>query len=98
MTLRVDPDRNEVRALKEALNWRGRDVLEIGCGDGRLTRRLAALGARVRAIDPDAALVRAARCATTAKDRPRVRFRVGRAGRLEYPAATFDAVVLSWSL
>jgi ubiquinone/menaquinone biosynthesis C-methylase UbiE len=98
MTLRVDPERNEVQALKQALDWRGRDVLEIGCGDGRLTRRLAALGARVRAIDPDPALVRAARRETAAKDRPRVRFRVGRAGRLEYPAAAFDAVVLSWSL
>jgi ubiquinone/menaquinone biosynthesis C-methylase UbiE len=98
MALRVDPERNEVQALKQALDWRGRDVLEIGCGDGRLTRRLAALGARVRAIDPDPALVRAARRGIAAKDRPRVRFRVGRAGRLEYPAAAFDAVVLSWSL
>jgi ubiquinone/menaquinone biosynthesis C-methylase UbiE len=98
MTLRVDPERNEVRALKQALDWRDRDVLEIGCGDGRLTRRLAALGARVRAIDPDPALVRAARQALTPRDRERVHFRVGRAGRLEYPAAAFDAVVLSWSL
>ena len=98
MPLRVDPERNELHALKRALDWRGREVLEIGCGDGRLTRRLAALGARVRAIDPDAALVRAARRGTAAKDRPRIRFRVGRAGRLEYPAATFDAVLLSWSL
>ena len=98
MTLRVDPERNEVRVLEDVLDWRGREVLEIGCGEGRLTRRLAALGARVSAIDPDPALVRAARRATTPKDRPRVRFRVGRAGRLEYPAAVFDAVVLSWSL
>jgi 2-polyprenyl-6-hydroxyphenyl methylase / 3-demethylubiquinone-9 3-methyltransferase len=98
MTLRIDPERNEVQALKQAIDWRGREVLEIGCGDGRLTRRLAALGARVRAIDPDAALVRAARLETAPKDRARVRFRVGNAGLLEYPAAAFDAVVLSWSL
>lgn len=98
MTLRIDPERNEVHALKRAIDWRGRDVLEIGCGDGRLTRRLAALGARVRAIDPDAALIRAARRARSPKDRSRVGFRVGGAGRLEFPTAAFDVVVLSWSL
>jgi 2-polyprenyl-3-methyl-5-hydroxy-6-metoxy-1,4-benzoquinol methylase len=98
MTLRIDPERNEPRALEEVLDWRGRDVLEIGCGDGRLTRRLAALGARVRAIDPDAGLIRAARRGTLRKDRSRVRFRVGGAGRLEFPPTAFDVVVLSWSL
>ena len=57
MRLQVDPEGNEVRALRRAGPWRGKRVLEIGCGEGRLTLRLAGLGARVDAIDPDAGQV-----------------------------------------
>ena len=98
MPLYIDPEQNEVRALKQATDWRGRRVLEIGCGDGRLTRRLARLGARVRAIDPDAALIRAARRGLPKRFASQVRFQVGRSGRLEYPRETFDIVVFSWVL
>jgi 2-polyprenyl-3-methyl-5-hydroxy-6-metoxy-1,4-benzoquinol methylase len=87
-----------VRALKQVADWRDRRVLEIGCGDGRLTRRLARLGAKVQAIDADAELIRAARRGFPRTLAPRVRFHVGRAGRLEYPKETFDLAVFSWVL
>lgn len=38
----------------------GLDVLDIGCGDGRLAIQMARAGARVVGIDPDAAMLRAA--------------------------------------
>ena len=98
MTLRIDPEQNEVRALKQVANWRGKCVLEIGCGHGRLTRRLARLGAQVQAIDPDAALIRLARQGLPLSFAPRVRFHVGTAGRLKYPSGAFDLVVFSWVL
>ncbi|MGQ0604456.1 MAG: class I SAM-dependent methyltransferase [Anaerolineales bacterium] len=98
MTLRIDPEQNEVRALKQVTDWRGKRVLEIGCGDGRLTRRLARLGAQVQAIDADAALIRAARKGLPQSFAPRVRFHVGSAGRLEYSKGAFDLVVFSWVL
>ena len=98
MPLRVDPEQNEVRALEQAADWRGRSVLEVGCGDGRLTRRLARLGARVQAVDPNAELIRAARERLPARLAGRVRFDVGTAGRLEYASGTFDTVVFSWAL
>jgi 2-polyprenyl-3-methyl-5-hydroxy-6-metoxy-1,4-benzoquinol methylase len=96
MAIRIDPERNEVDALRRVGDWRGRRVLEIGCGDGRLTHRLAGLGARVQAIDPDAALIRKARRKLPSSFAPRVRFRVGTADSLEFPAETFDLVVYSW--
>ena len=34
MPLRVDPEQNEVRALKGVTDWRRKRVLEIGCGNG----------------------------------------------------------------
>lgn len=98
MTLRIDPEQNEVRALKQVAHWSGQRVLEIGCGDGRLTQRLARLGAQVLAIDPDATLIRAARKRLPKRLAPQVRFQVGRAGRLEFAQGSFDLVVFSWVL
>jgi hypothetical protein len=34
MTLRVDPEQNELRALKNVAEWHGKRVVEIGCGEG----------------------------------------------------------------
>ena len=98
MPLRIDSEQNEVRALQQVTNWRSQRVLEIGCGDGRLTRRLARLGAHVQAIDPDATLIRAARRQLPVRFAPQVLFRIGRAGRLEYAHESFDLVILSWVL
>ena len=61
MPIRIDPEEVELRALRPAASWRGARVLEIGCGDGRLTRRLARLGAKLIAIDPDRDAIRSAR-------------------------------------
>lgn len=98
MSLRVDPERNEVHALRRVTDWRGRRVLEIGCGDGRLTKRLASLGARVHAVDPDVARIRTARRGLPPSFASRVSFRVGHAGRLAYPARSFSVAIFSWAL
>lgn len=98
MTLRIDPEQNEVRALGGLTDWRRKRVLEVGCGDGRLTRRLAQLGAIVHAIDPDAQLIRTARWNRPRRFAKRVRYRVGQAEWLDHPSESFDLVVLAWVL
>jgi ubiquinone/menaquinone biosynthesis C-methylase UbiE len=99
MTIRVDPERNEIRALKQAGTWRGRKILEIGCGDGRLTVRLARLGAAViHAIDPSADLIRVARKNLPTRLAKQIRYRVGSTEALKYPSNSFDVVVFSWVL
>jgi ubiquinone/menaquinone biosynthesis C-methylase UbiE len=98
MAITIDPQERELRALERSAQWRRRRVLEIGCGDGRLTLRLASLGARVSAIDPDASRVRAARAALSRRDARRIVYRVGSAERLPYRAREFDAVVFAWAL
>jgi 2-polyprenyl-3-methyl-5-hydroxy-6-metoxy-1,4-benzoquinol methylase len=95
--LRIDPEQREVRALERVAEWRGRHVLEVGCGEGRLSLRLARLGAVVYGIDPDPARIRGARRRLRRFAR-RARFRVGRAERLAHAAGSFDLVVLSWAL
>ena len=99
MTIRVDPERNEIRALKGVGSWHGKQVLEIGCGDGRLTLRLASLGARViHAIDPSADLIRTARKNLPTKLAKQILYKVGSAKELKFPSNSYDIVVFSWVL
>jgi len=99
MAITIDPAGRELRALERVTRWRGLRVLEVGCGDGRLTLRLARLGAAsIRAFDPAAKLVRAARAVLPSRYRGRIEYRVGRAERLPYRAHEFDCVVFAWAL
>lgn len=97
---RVDPENNETRALDELVNLNRKRVLEVGCGDGRLTWRYADRAAHVTAIDPAASQIAAAIGQLSEKLKHRIEFR---AIEFEDFAAactqkTFDVVILSNSL
>jgi 2-polyprenyl-3-methyl-5-hydroxy-6-metoxy-1,4-benzoquinol methylase len=100
MPVRVDPDNNEIRALLELVDFGGQHVLEIGCGDGRLTWRFAGRAARVTAIDPDGDSIVQAREDMPRTFRGRVTFH--HVAFEEFAAAhtqaAFDTAILSWSL
>src|SRR5262245_51328989 len=98
MSLIVDRERNEINALRQVTDWRDKKVLEIGCGSGRLTRRIARLGANIEAIDPNPNLINVARQALPRSFAPHVRFNVGKTTRLEYSKCKFDLALFSWSL
>ena len=98
MTLVIDPEKNEIRALRQVADWRGKRVIEIGCGEGRLTLRLARLGAFVTAIDPDAKLIRAARRKLPERFAERVRYHVGKAEQLKHSDQAYDLAVFAWVL
>jgi SAM-dependent methyltransferase len=63
-------------------------TLEIGCGEGRVTRDLAARGHRVTALDASPTLLRAA-----AERDPNGDYVLGTAEALPFADATFDLVV-----
>lgn len=99
MAIKVDPEERELHELEHATRWRGMRVLEIGSGDGRLTRRLARLGAAsIQALEPDAKQVTAARAALPRRLARRIAYHVGHAQRLPYRAQEFDCVVFAWAL
>ena len=72
-----------------ALDWLapqpGERILDLGCGDGRLTLRIAAAGATVTGVDASPQMVAAAR-------ERGIRADEASAERLPYPDHTFEAV------
>ena len=98
MPLRIDPEQNEIRALKGVTDWHRKRVLEIGCGDGRLTQRLAQLSALVHANDPNAELITRARKSLPKRFAKSIRYEMGKAERLDHADESFDVVVFSWVL
>ena len=100
MTIRVDPENNEPRALFDLADFNGRRVLEIGCGDGRLTWRYADRAAHVTAIDPFEGSITRAKANTPEELKSRVDFRhIGFDNfAATNDASTFDIAILSCSL
>jgi trans-aconitate methyltransferase len=63
----------------------GERVLDLGCGDGQLTQRIAAIGARVQGVDASSEMAASARARGIAAD-------VASAELLPYADGSFDAV------
>lgn len=100
MAIKEDPEKYEIGALLDLANFSEQKVLEIGCGDGRLTRRYAGLTAQVTAIDPYAEGIERGRRNLPEELRGHVEFL--NISFEEYAdnseSAAFDIVILSWAL
>ncbi|MFQ5923306.1 MAG: class I SAM-dependent methyltransferase [Anaerolineales bacterium] len=100
MTVEIDPEGYEIEALQELVTFDNKHVLEIGCGDGRLTWRYADKPAHVTAIDPDEEEIANAltNCPAHLKDHVDLlassieEFAAGSEG------SKFDIVIFAWSL
>ena len=98
MTGVLDPEGAHLAALRRLADFAGARVLEVGCGDGRLTVGIAEHAASVFAFDPDEEAVGRACEALPAELTDRVAYAVGSGIELEIPRSAFDIVVFSWSL
>ena len=94
----LDPEGTETRVICDLVDFANKDVLDVGCGDGRMTWRFAASTRSVLGLDPLAESITAARAATPAELQTRVRFEVANITDTELPCAAFDVAVFSWSL
>jgi 2-polyprenyl-3-methyl-5-hydroxy-6-metoxy-1,4-benzoquinol methylase len=94
----LDPEGAHLAALRRLADFRGRRVLEMGCGEGRLTVGLADAGATVLAFDPDPGSIAEARRSLPAELAHRVSYRVASAQEVDVERGAFDLVLFSWSL
>lgn len=95
----LDPEGAHLAALHRLHDFSGARVIEVGCGDGRLTLGLAERAASVLAFDPDEAAVATARAALPrAALAGRVTYQVASATDIAITASSCDVVVFSWTL
>ena len=95
--LRPDPLR-ELRFWGGPALVRGKRVLDLGCGDGRLALGVAPFAATIDGLDPDEEGITTARRRARSAGARNARFAVGAAQHLPYPDGAFDVVILSWTL
>jgi ubiquinone/menaquinone biosynthesis C-methylase UbiE len=93
-----DPFNAELGALEGLVDLSGMRVLEVSCGDGRLTLRYGGQAASVVAVDADAEAIERARAAMPRELSDGVHFEVMDAAALAVPQHEFDLVFFSWSL
>lgn len=87
--------KTNAQALLDSLDLKGREVLDVGCGVGHLTRLMAEQGARVVGLECNPAQL------AKAESRPPVAgetYREGVAEKLPFADASRDLVVMSNSL
>jgi len=93
-----DPEENEIAYLYQLGHLENARVLEIGCGNGRMTWRYASRPASVAGLDPGPE-----RLAAAIADRPsnlayKVDFIQGTAETLPFADENFDVAIMAWSL
>jgi predicted RNA methylase len=94
----LDPEGAHLAALRRLGDFRGRHVLELGCGDGRLTLGIASDAASVLAFDPDREAVERAQQSLPADLAERVSYQAASGTEIELEPQSFDLTVFSWSL
>jgi len=98
MTLQKDPERNETKYLNKFADFTGKRVLEIGCGEGRLTWQYAKGALTTVGIDSDKDALRIATVDRPSDLENKARFACADSGSLPFAKETFDIAILAWSL
>ena len=98
MTLQKDPEGFEKKTLHRYADFANARVLEIGCGEGRLTWKYAAASRLTVGLDPDQDALRIAQADSPHNLRDHVYFARASARNIPLAKETFDIAVLAWSL
>jgi ubiquinone/menaquinone biosynthesis C-methylase UbiE len=97
MTIQKDAQQNETKYLHKFADFADQRVLEIGCGEGRLTWRYAKATRSSVGIDLDADSLRVATIDKTSHLENKVYFSRAMSEQLPFSKETFDLAILAWS-
>ncbi len=97
MSLQKDPENKEGKILHQFVDFADKTVLEIGCGEGRLTWKYAKHAKQVFAFDYDLDALRIARADCPA-DLDHIHFINVDSARIPFTKEKFDIAILAWSL
>ena len=98
MPLQRDPEGFEKKILHKFVDLSNKRVLEIGCGEGRLTWKYADASSLTVGFDPDYEVLRIARADSPYHLREHVHFAQASASHIPFSKETFDIAILAWSL
>ena len=98
MTLQRDPEGFEKKILQKYAEFVNKRVLEVGCGEGRLTRKYAGTSSLTVGFDPDHDALRIARADAPYDLQKHVHFAEANGTHIPFSKETFDIAVLAWSL
>jgi 2-polyprenyl-3-methyl-5-hydroxy-6-metoxy-1,4-benzoquinol methylase len=94
----IDPEGTEITVIHELVDFSGADVLEVGCGDGRLTWRYAEQAATVLAMDMNEEKIERATAATPPSLRSKTSVVMADIGQVELSPDAYDVAILAHSL
>jgi ubiquinone/menaquinone biosynthesis C-methylase UbiE len=98
MTLQRDPERNESKYLHTFTDFKNKRVIEIGCGEGRMTWQYAKATQTTIGVDPDKDALRVAKVDRPSELEHKVLFAGAASEYLPFSKETFDIALLAWSL
>ena len=98
MSLQKDPEGFEKKILHKFADLSNKHILEIGCGEGRLTWKYANASSLTVGFDPDQDAVRIARADSPSALHGHVHFAQASASNIPFSKETFDIAILAWSL
>ena len=99
MTLQRDPEGFEKKILHKYADFTNKRILEVGCGEGRLTWKYANASSLTVGFDPDQDAVCVARA--DAQDKScgtHIHFAQASASHIPFSKEKFDIAILAWSL
>jgi ubiquinone/menaquinone biosynthesis C-methylase UbiE len=97
MTPQTDPEQNEIKHLHALADFKGKRVLEIGCGEGRLTWQYAGKARSTIAVDVDQDALRVAMIDRPAGLEDTVHLSLAASEQLPLSNKRFDMAIFSWS-